>query len=74
LGVIHLDEFLGKDVDIDFMFFKTDFISFCIKEAGFKGIEIIERDPYPEVEYQSRRAYVFAKKSIGKQRALASSS
>jgi len=73
-GVIHLDEFLGKDVDIDFMFFKTDFISFCIKEAGFKGIEIIERDPYPEVEYQSRRAYVFAKKPRGKQRALASSS
>jgi len=73
-GVIHLDEFLGKDVDIDFMFFKTDFISFCIKEAGFKGIEIIERDPYPEVEYQSRRAYVFAKKPKEKQRALAFSS
>jgi ubiquinone/menaquinone biosynthesis C-methylase UbiE len=63
-GAIHLDEFLGKDVDIDFMFFKTDFISLCIKNAGFEGIEIIERDPYPEVEYQSRRAYVFAKKPI----------
>jgi ubiquinone/menaquinone biosynthesis C-methylase UbiE len=63
-GAIHLDEFLGKDVNIDFILFRTDFITLCIKEAGFKDIEIIERDPYPEVEYQSRRAYVFAKKPI----------
>ncbi len=61
---IHVNEFLGKDVDIDFMFFKTDFISLCIKDSGFDGIEIIEREPYPEVEYQSRRAYVFAKKPV----------
>lgn len=59
-----MDEFLGKDVDIDFMFFKADFISLGIKDAAFEGIEIIERDPYPDVEYQSRRAYVFAKKPI----------
>ena len=26
--VIHLDEFLGKVVDVDFMYFKTDFIFF----------------------------------------------
>jgi SAM-dependent methyltransferase len=63
-GEIHLDAFLGKDVDIDFMFFKTDFISVLIKDARFESIEIIEREPYPEVEYQSRRAYVFAKKPI----------
>jgi ubiquinone/menaquinone biosynthesis C-methylase UbiE len=57
---IHLDEFLGKEVDIDFMFFKTDFIARCLHQVGFERIEVIERDPYPEVEYQSRRAYVFA--------------
>ncbi len=59
---IHLDEFLGKDVDIDFMFFTTDFISTCLEKMGFTEIEIIEREPYPGVEYESRRAYVFAKK------------
>jgi len=59
---IHLSEFLGKDVEIDFMFFKTEFIFISIEDTGFDDIEIIERDPYPEVEYQSRRAYVFAKK------------
>ncbi len=61
---IHLDEFLGKQIDIDFMFFTTDFIIGCLKDCGFKKIEIIEREPYPEVEYQSRRAYVFATKPV----------
>ena len=59
---IHIDEFLGKKVDIDFMFFPTDFIFSCLKDSGFEKIEIIEREPYPEVEYESRRAYVFATK------------
>jgi ubiquinone/menaquinone biosynthesis C-methylase UbiE len=61
---IHLDEFLGKKIDIDFMFFTTDFIFDCLTESGFEIREIIEREPYPGVEYQSRRAYVFAKKPL----------
>jgi ubiquinone/menaquinone biosynthesis C-methylase UbiE len=65
---IHLDEFLGKEVDIDFMFFKTDFIFRSLTNVGFERIEVIERDPYPEVEYQSRRAYVFAKKPTVQER------
>jgi len=59
-ATIHLDEFLGKKVDIDLMFFTSDFISNSLKDSGFKKIEIIEREPYPEVEFESRRAYVFA--------------
>ena len=61
---IHLNEFLGKNVDLDFMFFTTDFIFGCLKDIGFKEIEIIEREPYPGVEYESRRAYVFAIKPV----------
>jgi len=57
---IHLEEFLGKKVDIDLMVFFTDFISSCLKKRGFEKVEIIEREPYPGVEYESRRAYVFA--------------
>jgi ubiquinone/menaquinone biosynthesis C-methylase UbiE len=57
---IHIEEFLGKKIDIDLMFFTTDFISSCLKKSGFEKIEIIEREPYPGVEYESRRAYVFA--------------
>lgn len=63
-GRIHLDEFLGRKIDIDFMFFPLDFILGCLKDNGFEKIEIIERDPYPGVEYQSRRAYVFAIKPV----------
>jgi ubiquinone/menaquinone biosynthesis C-methylase UbiE len=59
---IHINEFLGKKVSIDFIFFTTDFIYNCLKKSGFKKIEIIEREPYPGVEYESRRAYVFTEK------------
>jgi ubiquinone/menaquinone biosynthesis C-methylase UbiE len=59
---ISITEFLGKKVDIDFMFFTTDFIERCLKESGFEKVEIVEREPYPGVEYQSRRAYVWARK------------
>jgi ubiquinone/menaquinone biosynthesis C-methylase UbiE len=61
---IHLNEFLGKKIDIDFMFFTTDFIFSCLKDSGFENIEIIEREPYSGVEYESRRAYVFAIKPV----------
>ncbi len=60
--IILVEEFLGKKSDIDFMFFTTDFISSCLEKSGFEKIETIEREPYPEVEYESRRAYVFATK------------
>jgi len=61
---IHLDEFLGKRIDIDFRFFPTDFMIGCLRNRGFEKIEIIERDPYPGVEFQSRRAYVFCRKPV----------
>jgi len=57
---IHVEEFLGKNIDIDFMFFTTEFISRCLRNCGFKEIEVIEREPYPGVEYESRRSYTFA--------------
>ncbi len=61
---IHVEDFLGKKVDIDFMFFTTDFIFNCLKDSGFEKIRLIEREPYPGVEYESRRAYTFAIKPV----------
>ena len=61
-NIIDLDEFLGRRIDIDLMFFSSAFISRCLRDSGFKEVEIIEREPYPGVEYQSRRAYAFAVK------------
>ena len=59
----HLDEWWGKKVSVDFLFFETEEMKGYLMAAGFRLEEVIERDPYPEaVEYQSRRAYIFAKK------------
>jgi ubiquinone/menaquinone biosynthesis C-methylase UbiE len=38
------------------------FYAILNKSAGLVIEEIIEREPYPEVEYQSRRAYILARK------------
>ena len=61
---IRVEEYLGKKVDIELRLFKTDFIVTCLKNCGFKIIDIINREPYPEVEYETRRAYVFATKPV----------
>ncbi|HWW75118.1 MAG TPA: class I SAM-dependent methyltransferase [Pyrinomonadaceae bacterium] len=61
--VKHLDEMWGKEVSLDFLFFETEEMKGYLNAAGFALEEVIEREPYPEaVEYQSRRAYVFARK------------
>jgi hypothetical protein len=52
---------------VEFHFFRVNSVANLIRSAGFGIEEIIERDPYaPEVEYQSRRAYIFAQKPMTK--------
>lgn len=58
--VLHLDELWDHPVCMDFIFFGTDEMLGYLAEAGFDVEETLERDPYPDVEYQSRRAYIFA--------------
>jgi SAM-dependent methyltransferase len=60
--VVHRDEWWGKDVDVDFFFFETADIKRNLEVARFDLEEVIERDPYPDIEYPSRRAYVFARR------------
>jgi SAM-dependent methyltransferase len=59
---IHLDEWWNKPVSLDFYFFETEEMKGHLTQAGFELEEVIERDPYPDVEVQTRRAYVFARK------------
>ena len=61
--VIHRDEWWDKEVSLDFIFFEREEMKGYLRVAGFELEEVIERDPYPDVEYQSRRAYVFARKA-----------
>ena len=59
----HVEGFLDTDVAMDFYFFGTAEVKDYLRTAGYELEEVIERDPYPEqVEYQSRRAYIFARK------------
>jgi ubiquinone/menaquinone biosynthesis C-methylase UbiE len=50
---------------LEFHFFRTGTVANHIRGAGLEIEQIIERDPYaPDVEYQSRRAYIFAQKPM----------
>ena len=63
--VVHLDEWWGQQVSVDFLFFRPEEITECLNSAGFLVGEIVEREPYPGVEHPSRRAYIFAQKPEG---------
>jgi hypothetical protein len=62
-GTTHEEELWGHPITMDFFLFQPLEIQNHLEAAGFTVEEIIERPPYsPELEYQSRRAYVFARK------------
>jgi ubiquinone/menaquinone biosynthesis C-methylase UbiE len=57
------DALWGRPVSMDFYFFPPAAIQRDLETAGLVVEEVIERGPYaPEVEHQSRRAYIFARK------------
>jgi ubiquinone/menaquinone biosynthesis C-methylase UbiE len=59
----HVDDLWDCRVSLDFYFYRPEQVIRDLRSAGFAIEEVIERDPYPpEVEYQSRRAYVFARR------------
>lgn len=60
--IVHVDELWDQQVSMDFLFLQPPKIKLCLEAEGFVVEEIIEREPYPEVEYQSHRAYIFARK------------
>jgi ubiquinone/menaquinone biosynthesis C-methylase UbiE len=56
-----VEELWNSGVALEFHFFRVSTVAKYLRDAGFEIDEIIEREPYaPEVEYQSRRAYIFA--------------
>ena len=58
--VVHRDEFLGAQVSLDFAFFTPAEITDCLIAAGLRVESVQERDPYPDVEYPSRRGYILS--------------
>jgi SAM-dependent methyltransferase len=58
----HESELWGQPIEMDFYFFEPAAIRAALEAAGFVVGDVLEREPYaPEVEYPSRRAYVFAR-------------
>ena len=63
--VDHVKEMWGKPVTLTFFLFHPQAIHRHLEAAGFAVEQIIERGPYaPEVEHQTHRAYIFARKPI----------
>jgi ubiquinone/menaquinone biosynthesis C-methylase UbiE len=60
--VLHEDELWGQKISMDFFLFPPAEIKLDLEVAGFTIEEVVEREPYPDVEYPSRRAYIFARK------------
>jgi SAM-dependent methyltransferase len=61
--VRHFDELWGVPVQLDFVFFTTGEMRGWLRDAGFEVESREERDPYPDVEAQTRRCYIVARAS-----------
>jgi SAM-dependent methyltransferase len=60
---VHFDKANDIDVDIDLHFLQTNRILELLRDSNFRIMDAIERLPYPDVEYATRRGYVWAEKS-----------
>jgi ubiquinone/menaquinone biosynthesis C-methylase UbiE len=59
---VHFDKAHDIDIDIDLHFLQTERILKLLHDSNFRIIDTIERLPYPDVEYATKRAYVWAEK------------
>ena len=66
---VHRDEWWGQAVSVDFIFFEPEELEHCLQAAGFVVDQVTVREPYPDVEYPSRRAYLMAHKPGPERRA-----
>ena len=58
----HLDEWWEKPVNLDFAFYLPGEMEGWLEEAGFELVDTLVREPNPEVEVATQRAYLFARK------------
>jgi SAM-dependent methyltransferase len=62
---VHADDMLGVTVDMEFRFFGAEQIAAEIAAAGFTIVGQLIRTPYPDVEVQTSRTYVLARRLAG---------
>ena len=61
--VEHVDKWWDKPINLDFTFYLPDEMEAWLKEAGYELEETLVREPNPQVEVETKRAYLFARKS-----------
>jgi len=60
--VVHRELWWDMPVVLDARFLPVDLVTRLLTKAGFELVSVEEREPYaPEIEYQSRRAYIVAR-------------
>ena len=59
---VHFDKAHDKEIDIDLYFFPTEKILAMLPATGFRVIDALERYPYKDAEYQTKRAYIWVEK------------
>lgn len=57
----HTTTWWGYEVDLHFHFLDPAVVTRELAEAGFDLVARTDREPWPEVEYQSRRSYLLAR-------------
>jgi SAM-dependent methyltransferase len=63
-AALHIDEMLTEPVDLEFYFYGSERIAAGLEAAAFEILQCTVRDPYgPDVEAQTQRAYILARKS-----------
>jgi hypothetical protein len=61
--VVELSELWGHSISLRFSFVQPSSVRRSIENAGLTIEHSLEREAYaPEIEHQSRRAYIFARK------------
>jgi SAM-dependent methyltransferase len=62
-SIAHLSEWWGHEVDLDFHFLDPAEVSADLTAVGFIVMSRTDREPWPDVEHQSRRSYLLAVRS-----------
>jgi SAM-dependent methyltransferase len=60
--VVHVEDLFGARVSLDFRFHVPQDVIETLRRAHFDVLEQIEREPYKEAEYPSRRCYLLARR------------
>lgn len=60
--VLHLDELWEEDVSVDYILFQPEEMKAYLSSVGFEVEDVVIRESYVNIEFQSRHAYIFARK------------